>query len=47
MPPCCVTLLRIGMLHVQGTADEADITPYGEEQALRVRGALSRMHIDR
>ena len=45
--PFCVTLLHIGMLHVQGTADEPDITPYGEEQAVRVRDALSRMHIDR
>ncbi|DBA80959.1 TPA: hypothetical protein ACH3X2_007175 [Trebouxia sp. C0005] len=31
---------------IQGTADDPDITPYGEEQAVRVRNALSRMHID-
>ena len=31
----------------QGTADDPDITPYGKEQAVRVRNALSRMHIDR
>lgn len=32
---------------IQGTADESDITPYGQGQAARVRDALSRMQIDR
>lgn len=31
----------------QGTVDDSDITPYGEEQAVRVHNALSRMHFDR
>ena len=35
------------MLVLQGTAEEPDITLYGEEQSIRARNALSRMHIDR
>ncbi|KAL3155410.1 hypothetical protein ABBQ38_010966 [Trebouxia sp. C0009 RCD-2024] len=31
---------------IQGTADDSDITPYGQEQAIRARNALSRMNID-
>lgn len=32
---------------LQGTADDPDLTPYGQDQAIRARNALSRMHIDR
>ena len=43
----CISKSAMKPCYIQGTAEEPDITPYGEEQAKRARDALSRMHIDR